>query len=115
MADAYALIGELKGKMDMLVASMSDASESRRRTHEKMDALGKEMHSMRSDIQSLTSRVTAIEPTWQDYLTKQQQVRGAGTLGRALWRIGGWLLSAAVALAGLWAWLSNHITFRPGG
>lgn len=111
MSDA-ALLGELKGKLEMLVSSMSDASTSRREMHGKLEALGKDVHSMRTDIQELAQRVTAIEPTFQDYRKKQEQVRGAGALGRLLWRIGGWLLSAAVALAGLWAWLSNHITFR---
>jgi hypothetical protein len=112
MSDS-AMIGELKGKIDMIVASMQDASESRRRTHEKMDALGTELHSVRSEVRDLAERVTTIEPTWKDYLRKQDQVRGAGALGRALWRIGGWLLAAAVPLAGIYSWLTGHITFRP--
>jgi hypothetical protein len=113
MSDAFAMIGELKGKLDMIVTSMQDASESRRRTHEKMDALGRDLHTVSSEVRDLTDRVTAIEPTWKDYLRKQDQVRGAGTLGRAIWKVGGWVLAAAVALVGFYAWVASHITFRP--
>jgi hypothetical protein len=69
MSDAFAMIGGLKGKFDMIVTIMQDASESRRRTHEKMDALGQELRSVRSEVRDLTDRVTAIE-TWKDYLRK---------------------------------------------
>lgn len=113
MSDAFAMIGELKGKLDMIVTSMQDASDSRRRTHEKMDALGQELHSVRSEVRDLAERVTDIEPTWKDYLRKQDQVRGAGTLGKAIWKAGGWLLAAAVAIVGFYAWVTSHITFRP--
>jgi hypothetical protein len=40
-------------------------------------------------------------------------VRGAGTLGRAIWKVGGWVLAAAVALVGFYAWVTGHFTFRP--
>jgi hypothetical protein len=113
MSDAFAMIGELKGKLDMIVTSMQDASESRRRTHEKMDALGRDLHTVSSEVRDLTDRVTAIEPTWKDYLNKQAQVRGAGKLGRALWIIGGGVLTAAGVLYGAYGWLIQHFTFRP--
>lgn len=108
-----AAVGELKGQLGMLISSMSDASDSRRRTHEKIDNLGAEIHSIRGEVRTLTKRVTDMEPSWTDYLQKQQQVRGAGTLGRAIWKAGGWLLAAAVALYGAYAWFVLHFTFKP--
>lgn len=108
-----AMIGEIGGKLEMLIAGNKDASESRRRTHEKMDKLSQDVHSLQSEVRDLSDRVTEIEPTWKDYLRKQDQVRGAGTLGRAIWKAGGWVLAAAVALVGFYAWVTSHITFRP--
>ncbi|MGN6770062.1 MAG: hypothetical protein ACTHJQ_09505 [Rhizobiaceae bacterium] len=97
----------------MIITSMQDATEGRRRTHEKIDALGQEVHSLRNGLKDLSDRVTEIEPTWKDYLRKQDQVRGAGTVGRAIWKAGGWLLAAAVAIVSFYAWMTSHITFRP--
>lgn len=108
-----AAVGELKGQLGMLIASMSDASESRRRTHEKIDKLSAEIHSVSGEVQTLTKRVTDMEPSWTDYLQKQQQVRGAGRLGRAVWGLGGILLTCAVALYGAYAWFVLHFTFKP--
>jgi hypothetical protein len=107
-----AMIGEIGGKLEMLIAGNKDASEGHLRTHEKMDKLSQDVHSLRSEVRDLTDRVTAIEPTWKDYLRKQDQVRGAGTLGRAIWKTGGWILAAAVALVGFYAWVTSHLTFR---
>jgi hypothetical protein len=108
-----AMISEIGGKLEMLIASNKDASESRRRTHEKIDALGQEVHSLRAGFKDLSDRVTEIEPTWKDYLNKQAQVRGAGRLGMSIWWIGGGVLATAVALYNACGWVLQHFTFRP--
>ena len=106
-----AIIGEIE--MEMLIAGNKDASESRRRTHEKMDKLSQDVHSLQAEVRDLSDRVTEIEPTWKDYLRKQDQVRGAGKLGRALWIIGGGVLTTAGILYGAYGWIVQHFTFRP--
>lgn len=102
-------IGKLIGAVAALSESHKDASESRRRMHEELQALTLEIHTLRSEVKGLTERMNAIEPGVKDYLGMQQQVAGAGKLGKALWFIGGVLLT--LASSGVAAWYS--MTGRP--
>lgn len=94
-------IGKLIGAVTALKEDINDASESRRRMHDELKALTLEIHTLRTEVKGLTERMNAIEPGVKDYLGVQQQVAGAGKLGKALWFIGGILIAGASWLVGL--------------
>lgn len=95
-------IGKLIGAVSALSDSHKDASESRRRMHEELQALTLEIHTLRTEVKGLNERLDAIEPGVKDYLGVQQQVAGAGKLGKALWFIGGIVLTLASSGVAMW-------------
>ena len=101
-------IGKLIGAVAALSDSHKDASESRRRMHEELQALTLEIHTLRTEVKGLNERLDAIEPGVKDYLGMQQQVAGAGKLGRALWWLGGVLLAAASSVAAMWCQMTGR-------
>lgn len=102
-------IGKLIGAVTALKEDISEASESRRRMHDELKALTLEIHTLRSEVKGLTERMNAIEPGVKDYLGVQQQVAGAGKLGKALWFIGGLVLAGASSAVAIW----YQMTGRP--
>jgi len=67
-----------------------------------------EVHTLRSEVKDLTER-SAIELGVKDYLGVQQQVAGAGKLGKVLWFIGGLILAVASSAVAVW----YQMTGRP--
>lgn len=100
-------IGKLIGAVKALNDDNRAAIESRRSMHEELKTISLDLHTLRSEIKGLTDRMDAIEPGVKDYLRVQQQVAGAGKLGRGLWIIGAALLAVA-------SWAVGHLTSLPG-
>lgn len=88
-------IGKLSGQLEMIIQSNTEAATSRKHMHEKMEEIGTDIHTLKNDVKKLGERVGNLEPSVEDYVTKQKQVQGAGKLGKALWVIGGVVLAAA--------------------
>ena len=51
------------------------------------------------------AKIDTIITAHREVENARNQMLGAGKLGRALWRVGGWLLAAAVSLYSFWSWL----------
>ncbi|WP_289036014.1 hypothetical protein [uncultured Roseibium sp.] len=91
----------------MLSEQQASASESWRRVYDKLDELQR-----RVDV--VEKSVEASEPTLAEVRLYQQQVKGAGKLGRLLWWAGGGLLTGAVAIYS-WRPVIAELLKRGGG
>lgn len=110
------LQSDLRMLMQMREDDRKDASESRRRLHEGQQEQAKILIDLTNRVQAIESSVAAEKPTWEEYRRMKEQANGAGKLGRALWRFGGFLMafvfgvattiySARENIAGWWHWL----------
>ncbi|WP_265518983.1 hypothetical protein [Nitratireductor luteus] len=86
---------------------LKSARDSRKAFHESHEATAKDILLISHRLETLEKEVTAIRPTSDEYLKMREQVRGAGTLGRWVWRIGigvitvaGWIVGAYTYLTG---------------
>lgn len=85
-------------QMKTLIAGNNEARESRKEQYRATETI-------RQDIQNLSNRMDGLEkqfakhsPTLEEFVRVKTQVQGAGILGKWLWLIGGFVLSAVVFL-----------------
>lgn len=88
----------LLNRLDRIEMSQEASSESRRRLHEKLDQTDRVLDRVSSRVEGLERSLTSISPTIQEFMTYKHQVIGAGRFGRALWWLGGLVLTAASAV-----------------
>lgn len=97
-----------------------DSSESRRRVYEKLenqdaklDAQDRKLERVDTRLETLEKSLLTLSPQVADYVQTKQKVVGAGRMGVWLWRIGGFVLTAASGAAGAWAWMQGLFSGRP--
>lgn len=90
-----------KAMAEALRQSEVSSSESRRRVYERLDKHTELLLDIKPRVASLEHSVEVQKPTLDEYRTLKAKALGAGSLGRALWRFGGWLIGAAAALIAL--------------
>lgn len=86
-----------------------NSAESRRQMHLKQDDLEKRMWNVDYRMENLEKTVSTTSPFFTEFMAYKQRVIGAGMVGRALWFLGGILLSAAASAAAVYAWLASHL------
>lgn len=74
-----------------------------RQTHIENDVMG-----LKNEFASLTSKVEAHEKVTVEVTTLRTKAAGAGTVGRWLLKLGGWLLSAVGGAAAAWTLLTGR-------
>jgi len=100
------------------VRDRANASESRRRVHERLDNQTKGIHDLALKVASMDHRMEKMEtaqaaaaPTLSEMKKVKQRVIDAGALGRVLWKAGAFLLLLASALysirAEIWSAISK--------
>lgn len=85
------------------------SDESRRRLHEKIDALEKTIWGLDHRLELMEKAVTSTNPVFTEYMAYKQRAIGAGMVGRWLWWLGGILISAAASAAAMYTWLTSHL------
>lgn len=90
-----------KAMAEAIRQSELSASDSRRRMHERMDKHTELLLDISPRVASLEHSVEVQAPTLEEYRTLKAKALGAGSLGKALWRMGAWLIGAAAALIAL--------------
>ena len=73
----------------------ADASDSRRRVHEKLEQHSVVLITIEHRVNAVEKSVDSAAPTLKEYSEYRAKAIGAGTLGRFLWRAGAWLIVAA--------------------
>ncbi|MCV0426190.1 MAG: hypothetical protein K5905_12005 [Roseibium sp.] len=108
-ADIFAAISaQLQEIRQNQTRDQDNASESRRRVHERLDEQTKALHALELQIAALAQRQDTMEeafaaasPTLSEFTRTKLRIAGAGMLGAALWKVGAGLLAAAY---GVYAW-----------
>lgn len=100
-------IGRIAGQLEMIVKDMETAVISRREMHNEMKDQSLKLNTISGTMETLSSRVAALEPGVKDYVTMRTKAEGAGFLGKALWLTGGFLIVAA-------AWLVSNLNWMIG-
>lgn len=90
-----------KSLAEVLRQSELTASDSRRRMHERLDEQAVSLIDIGHRMKAVERSMEAEAPTWAEYRSLKAKAAGAGTLGRILWRTGGWLIGVAAALIAL--------------
>jgi hypothetical protein len=90
-------------RFDRMERRQDASEESRRLLHEKINHTERAMDLLRNEVQSLDKSLSSLTPTVQEFIMVKQQVAGAGRLGRALWWIGGLILTAAASVISYFA------------
>ena len=97
---------------DRMDADKADASESRRRVHEKMENHGNLLTAVVHRLDVVEKAVESAEPTLKEWRETKAKAVGAGIVGRGLWKVGVWLIGVVAIIYGLrhdisvwWNWL----------
>ncbi|TGQ95438.1 hypothetical protein EN851_07935 [Mesorhizobium sp. M8A.F.Ca.ET.208.01.1.1] len=97
----------VEAKLEAVLTELQKGADGRGRLYEKAEEISDDLATVSADVgnvkrdtEDLKRRMSAVEPSVEDYLKKQQQVIGAGKLGKLLWSAGGVILAAAAWLVG---------------
>lgn len=113
------IVSTLEGIRRDVADSRAATSEHFRRVYEKIDTTNHEVSAVGHEVTTLAGRVARLEATTEaqgvsigEFLTYRDRARVAGSLGKGLWVVGGWLLAAAAGLATAYhsavAWLTGR-------
>lgn len=99
----------IEGRME---ADKTAAIDSRRRVHDKLEQHGNLLIVIDHRVTTVEKAVDGAAPQLKEYTEVKAKIAGAGMLGIRLWKIGVWLLGAAVGIYALrhdisawWQWL----------
>lgn len=102
-------LGILSEGLRNIEAQLQEARESRKQVYTKLESTDRKVDHLVWRVEALEKNLGTISPTVQEFAAYKMQAQGAGKLGVALWRIGGWVLAAAAGAVSAWAWVSTHL------
>lgn len=112
LGDLTATVKSLAEKIDSNerrnVAAIHEANEGRANVHRRLDELVIRTTHVESDLSSMASKVLDMEKVTGAVKTMRDQAEGAGTLGRWLLWLGGFVLSAASGFAAAYTYLTGR-------
>lgn len=120
MTDAETqLLTMIVNRLDSMDARMTsaeaNASESRGRMHQKQERQGELLLKIDHRLTTVEKAVDGAGPALREIAEMKVKAATAGALGRALWKIGRWVMAGAVAvyairhdLVAWWHWLVNR-------
>lgn len=117
--DIYKSIGELTSTVKALaqrideneqrnVAAIAQANESRANVHRRLDDLVLRTTNLEADAHATKVKVEEIQAITDGVESMTQRALGAGTLGRWLIKLGGWVISGAAGFAAAYTWLTGR-------
>lgn len=98
-------IDELRGDHHR---SEENAATARKGMYDSITKSGERIATLEHTVAGLQSDVKDMSAVTDKVKSMTEQARGAGTLGRWLISAGGWILSGAVTLAGLYTWWTGR-------
>lgn len=117
--DIYKSIGELTSTVKALaqrideneqrnVAAIAQANESRANVHRRLDDLVLRTTNLEADAHATKVKVEEIQAITDGVESMTQRALGAGTLGRWLIKLGGWVISGAAGFGAAYTWLTGR-------
>ncbi|WP_349366794.1 MAG: hypothetical protein ABL311_04725 [Nitratireductor rhodophyticola] len=107
-----ARLDERLNSIERLLVSLSNemksASDSRKKVYEAQEATARDLIRISHRLENVENEVKAIRPTSEEYLRTRDQVRGAGTLGAWLWKVGMVLIAVAGWIVSAYTWLTGR-------
>jgi len=93
-------------------SDMKDAQDkadvSRANVHRRLDEYGTRTGHLEGAIKRLGGEVGEMKAVTDDVIAMRQQAQGAGTLGHALLRVGGWVLATAGWFVGVYTYWTGR-------
>lgn len=101
-------LGIVVGKLEGIERRLERQDESRAVLHQRLDQLVIRTTHLESDMTSMKARTDDFQTVSDSVRNMTAQAQGAGTLGRWLLKIGGWLISAAAGAASAYYTLTGR-------
>lgn len=105
-------IGELTAEVRGLRRDVQDdrttSANHRQGVREELSNIVLRQSHIETDMLALKNKVEGMEEVTIQVKTLSHKAEGAGTLGRLLLKLGGWLLSAAGGFAAAWTLLTGR-------
>lgn len=101
-------LGVLLAKIEGIEERLDKADDSRANVHRRLDDAVMRLTHLESDVASTKNRLEGMERVTVEVTTLRTKAEGAGTLGRWLLKIGGWVLAAAGGWAAAWTMLTGR-------
>ncbi|MBG21177.1 MAG: hypothetical protein CML31_14695 [Rhizobiales bacterium] len=102
------LLGTVIGKLEGIGERLDRQDASRAVLHTRVDELVERTVKIENEFHATKEKIEAMEQVTVEVKTLRTKAEGAGTLGRWLIGLGGWVISAAVALVGFYTWLTGR-------
>lgn len=84
------------------------AANSRAIVHKRLDDYASRTGKLEAAIETMSSEVGEIRGVTDKVVALRQQAEGAGSLGRALLRVGGWVLASAGWAVGVYTYWTGR-------
>jgi len=102
-------IGEQVDKIQINMKDSEHKSDvSRANVHRRLDEYGDRTGHLEGAIKKLGGEVGEMKAVTDDVIALRQQAQGAGTLGHALLRVGGWVLASAGWAVGVYTYWTGR-------
>lgn len=85
-------IARLEERLNIVLAELQQARDSRKVQYEKLEIIGRSILEMDNRVESVEKSLAGHAPTIEEFITIKHKVQGAGMLGNWLWAIGGGLI-----------------------
>lgn len=117
--DIYDRLGQLTGTIKAVESRVTELQRDMAHSDEKSDASRANVHrrldevvmrttSLENDVIGVKNKVERVEGVTDEIRALRQQALGAGTLGVWLWKIGGWVITAAAGFMAAYTWLTGR-------
>lgn len=99
-------------KVDALAAdihmSEEHSNKSRATVHRRLDEVFAKTAKLEGSVAAVEKTMGEVQSVTDDVKKMREQARGAGTLGRVLLWLGGFILSGATGFAAAYTWLTGR-------
>lgn len=94
-------MARMQENMKAVLNQLAEAKQSRKEQYAQLDAVGREVSTISNRLQTVETQLAAAAPTLAEFVVFKHKLQGAGTFGRWLWAIGGFLIGSIAYLSGL--------------
>jgi len=98
------ILGELKG----IDYRLQRADDSRAVVHRRLDEVSERTVHLENEVHSMRREMEGMQAVTDDVTKLRERAVGAGTLGRGLLILGGWIVGAASGAGVVYPWITGR-------